>query len=559
MIFKNKRLFSALLFSFTILLYGCGGSAPESTVEVADTADPVVSNVSLVPNPNPAVPLAAILSLTTDVPTSVILGFDDGSSSWTANPGTGYATSHEIPVVGMKPGRAHTITATVTDEAGNSVDIEGLVFETPALPEAFPRPQVVVSDPDKMEPGVNLFNVNGRWEDGQSFPANFSPAMIVDGEGETLWYYLPGDHRVHDIKRLKNGNFIYEVWPGTAGMIEIDLLGNIVRRWHFTGTAKDPAEGSIPVESDALHHDMVELPNGNLLVMSTEARVYDDWYTSSTDADGPRQSANLIGDEIIEMTFDGEILNEWKLLDIIDPYRIGHGSMREDFWANHYDGVVEGTVYDWSHGNAIIYDESDHSFIMSMPYQNVVAKIDMASGELKWLLGTPENWGDQWSDKVLTPAGDVEWSYKHHAISHTGRGTYLLFDNGVDRTSPFDQGMALADSYSRAVEYAVNEETMEVSQPWVYGPEQEQFYGRYLGDVDWQPATGNVLINVGAQETDADGNNAPPSTAQRWARWIEVTSDEAHEKVWELQFKDEGLGWSVYRVDRIPSVYPTAE
>ena len=47
--------------------------------------------------------------------------------------------------------------------------------------------------------------------------------------------------------------------------------------------------------------------------------------------------------------------------------------------------------------------------------------------------------------------------------------------------------MSLEDSYSRAVEYRVNEETMEVEQVWVYGPDDEPFYGRYLGDVDWHP------------------------------------------------------------------------
>ena len=570
MIYQNKRLFQALPIACLVLLHGCDRPAPDTEVAVAevqspaatvaDNAGPIVSDISLAPNPNPAVPMAAVLRLTTDEPAMVKLGFYDGNANWTADPGTGYSTSHEIPVVGMKPGRVHSITATVTDEAGNSTETGAVIFETPALPEAFPRPQVVVRNPEKMEPGLTLFNVNGRWgPDGKSTPANFSPAIILNDEGETLWYYLPEGHRIHDIKRLQNGNFLYEIWPGTGGMVEIDLLGNVIRRWHFTGTAKNPVQGSIPVESDAFHHDMIELPNGNLLVMSTEAREFEDWYSSSTDADAPRQMANLIGDVIIEMTMEGEVVNEWKLLDLIDPYRIGHGSMRADFWAPHYDGVVEGAVYDWSHGNAIIHDESDNSFIISMPYQNVVAKISMDSGELVWLLGTPENWKEPWSEKLLTPVGDVEWSYKHHAISHTGRGTYLLFDNGVDRTSPFDEGMSLGDSYSRAVEYAVNEETMEVSQAWAYGREQEQFYGRYLGDVDWQPITGNVLINVGARETDADGNNAPPSGAQRWAQWIEVTSDEAREKVWELHFKDDGLGWSVYRADRIPGIYPPAD
>jgi arylsulfate sulfotransferase len=567
--FQGKRLFIALVFGSTTLLYGCGSSPDDSasTAEtampaveiaegsVADTAGPVVSDLSLVQNPNPTVPLAAVLSFTTDEPVSVVLGFDDGSKAWSHSMGSDMSTSHELPVVGMRPSLAHTITATLTDAAGNATVTEAQVFETPALPEFYPRPHVVVSQPDRMEPGVNLFNVNGRWPEKW---VDSLPAVIVDNEGETIWYYQPEGHLLHDIKRISNGNFLYEIWPGTGGMVEIDLLGNIVNRWHFTGTAKDPAPGSIAVESDSIHHDMIEIPNGNFLVMSSEVRAYDNWYTSTRDANAPRQDgAQLVGDVIIEITRDGEVVNEWKLLDLIDPYRITHGSLREDYWANHYEGRYEGIVYDYTHGNAIIYDESDNSFIMSMPYQNAVLKVSMTSGELVWILGTHEAWSEEYADKLLTPVGDVEWSYKHHAISHSGRGTLLLLDNGVDRTMPYDDSMPLADSYSRGVEYAVNEETMEVSQPWVYGVEQEHYYNRYLGDIDWLPTTGNILINSGARETAPGTNtNVPPGLAQRWASWFEVTSDDAREKVWELQFKDEGLGWSVYRVDRLPSIYP---
>jgi hypothetical protein len=257
------------------------------------------------------------------------------------------------------------------------------------------------------------------------------------------------------------------------------------------------------------------------------------------------------------MTPTGEVLQEWKLHDIIDPYRIGYNSLREDFWAVHYEGVVDGAVHDWTHGNAIIYEEDDNSFVMSMPYQDAVVKISMDTGELVWILGNHDNWGEPWSDKLLTPVGDVGWSYKHHAISHTENGTYLLYDNGVARSSPYDEKMPLADSYTRAVEYSVNEETMEVSQVWVYGPDDEKFYARYLGDTDWLPETDNILVTIGAQETDADGQNAAPGPGtQRWARLVELTHEQPAEKVWEMQLKEDDSGWSIYRAERIPGVYP---
>ncbi|MFL2546222.1 MAG: aryl-sulfate sulfotransferase [Candidatus Rariloculaceae bacterium] len=545
----------------SLLLIGCN-SAPEDmpvppeAPPAGDTAGPALSNVSLVQNPNPTVPQAAVLSLTTDEPSRLTINFNDGERSWSVTPDDAMATNHEVPVIGMRAGRVHTITASLQDADGNETLSEAMTFETPPLPDAFPTPVVSVHNPDAMQPGVTVFNINGRWgPTGTSEPANFSPAIIVDDAGEIIWYYLPGIHRVHDIRRLRNGNLAYEVWPGTDGMLEIDMLGNVLNQWQFSGTVKEVHEGSMPVASDAFHHDYAELPNGNFLMMSSENRVIDDW-PANYDLDGQTQTANVIGDVIIEMSPSGDVLREWKFHDIVDPYRLGWNARREDYWANHYDGVVEGIVYDWTHGNAIIYEEGDNSFVMSVPYQDAVVKVSMDTGELVWILGTHENWSEEFADKLLTPVGDVGWSYKHHAISHTENGTYLLFDNGVRRSSPPDPGMSLEESYSRAVEYQVNEETMEVAQVWVYGPDDEPFYGRYLGDVDWHADSDTILINVGGRETNDEGQNVPPGQAQRWASLIEVTHEQPAQKVWQMDLKQDDSNWSIYRADRLPSIYP---
>ena len=537
--------FTVLVLS-TFALVACDNSGPE------------LSDVSLVANPNPTVPLAAILRVTGDEPSTLTINIDDGERQWSVSPSDAVSTAHEAAVLGMRAARTHTITATLTDAKGNASVTEAMTFETPPLPDAFPTPRVTVNKPEAVEDGVTLFNVNGRWgADGKQTPSGFAPAVIVDNAGEIVWYYLPDGHKVHEIRPTAHGTYTYEIWPGSGGMVEIDVLGNVLRRWHFTGTAQDIAEGSIPVETDTIHHDYVDLPNGNMLVLSSENRVIEDWYTSETEAMAPRAAANVIGDVIIEMTKEGEVLREWKLHDILDPYRIAYNSMRRDFWSGHYGDFVEGPVHDWTHGNAIIYEEADNSFVISLPYQDAVIKISMDTGELVWILGNHDNWREPWKEKLLTPVGDVDWSYKHHAVSHTENGTYLLYDNGVGRTSPFDPGMALEESYTRAVEYSVNEETMEVSQVWVYGPEDEHFYARYLGDVDWQEQTDNILITIGAQETNADGKNSPPGPGtQRWARLVEVTHTEPAEKVWEMRLQDDDTGWSIYRAERIPSVYP---
>ncbi|MEE8542280.1 MAG: aryl-sulfate sulfotransferase N-terminal domain-containing protein, partial [Gammaproteobacteria bacterium] len=122
-----------------LLLVGCDTAPPG-----VDMTGPVLNNVSLVGNPNPAVPLAAILRVTTDEPTELTLNINDGEWNWSVTPSDEMTTQHEVPVLGMRPGRTHTITASLRDSAGNETLSEGLTFETPALPDAFPTPRVTV-------------------------------------------------------------------------------------------------------------------------------------------------------------------------------------------------------------------------------------------------------------------------------------------------------------------------------------------------------------------------------------------------------------------------------
>ena len=87
-----------------------------------------------------------------------------------------------------------------------------------------------------------------------------------------------------------------------------------------------------------------------------------------------------------------------------------------------------------------------------------------------WILGNHSNWAAEFQPYLLTPVGPLEWPYHQHAPTITAEGTILLFDNGNDRASPFDgvPRMELSESYSRAVEYAIDEDSMEVTQVWEF-------------------------------------------------------------------------------------------
>ena len=144
---------------------------------------------------------------------------------------------------------------------------------------------------------------------------------------------------------------------------------------------------------------------------------------------------------------------------------------------------------------------------MSLRHQDAQVKVDR-TGAARWILGPHGGWNEPWRDRLLQPQGDLEWPYHGHGVEVTPAGTILLFDNGNNRALPFDEPMPSEDSYSRAVEYAVDEEALTVRQAWAYpGPDAEPFYSSFLSDADWLPRTGNVLIT--------DGGRTRPVETQR--------------------------------------------
>ena len=545
--FLARRLYPAIAL---VLVWSCG---------TTPSAGPQITGLSLTPNPSGRVPLAAVVTLSTDEPARITVRVDDGDRSWDIRPSDALETNHELMVLGLGADRSHAFTVIAEDAAGARTESEPLSYATPALPDELPNLRVTVREPARMEPGVTLFNVKHWNEERQE--QHVGLLVMVDDSGEVVWYYRNEDDAIEDSRRLSNGNVLAlnsptgELWE----MMEIDMLGNIVQRWHATGTPQDVVEGSTLVDIDTFHHEVVELSSGNFLALSSETRVIENYPTSDTDPDAPRSPSTVIGDVLVEFSRDGTIIRQWSLLDILDPYRITPSSLGGGFYRNTYVSVEGLPLRDWAHSNALAYDASEDSAVLSLRNQSALVKIDMASGELDWILGTPAGWRVPWSDALLEPVGELDWMYYQHGPSFTPDGNIVLFDNGDSRAIAFEEPLPMAERYSRVVEYAVSEDTMEVSQAWVYGGSsgEDSFHSRYLSDADWLPVTGNVLITDGARETDAAGTSVAPDDARRWARIVEVTHTEPAEKVFELLLEeDPGFGVHVYRAQRLPDLYP---
>ena len=150
---ENSRWVPVLLLLGCLVMSSCGDSRPPSFV-----SGPRVS-----PNPNPAVPLAAILEFSTDEPSRVVLIFSDGKGDREVDVSQDFTTDHRLPLLGLAADKTHTLTVRAVDPSGNWVEAQDLLeYTTPALPDDFPPLSVRVSKMDRMELGVTLFEITKR-------------------------------------------------------------------------------------------------------------------------------------------------------------------------------------------------------------------------------------------------------------------------------------------------------------------------------------------------------------------------------------------------------------
>jgi hypothetical protein len=384
-----------------------------------------------------------------------------------------------------------------------------------------------------MEPGYTLFRVLNA-------TANVPYTTLVDNTGQVVWYSsLSQVPTGLGVRQLADGNlFMF----GTTNFSEVNLLGEVVNTW------------TAPDNLSINEHDAVLTAHNTILYINDYSQVVAGFPTSATVSNAPTQTATVDAESIVEISStNGALLNKWSLFDMLDPLRVTYLTF----------ATVATRGVDWGHPNAVIEDPSDGSIIASLRNQNAVVKFSRATGQLVWILGPPQNWGPEWQPYLLTPVGTpFQWNYGQHAPTLTPQGTLLVYDNGNYRASPFDPPVPDSANYSRAVEYDINEQAMEVTQVWQYGQNvPEPLFTPYLGSACWQTNTGNVLVCFGAVTY---ANYLPPSTNAPGATMVriqEVTHDANPEVVFDLSLFDYSnsdpayLGCWNFRGYRVPDLY----
>jgi len=487
-------------------------SKPDPAVGPSFVAGPTIG-----PAPFPDVAaLVRTLTVTTDVPTTLSVTTLHDDDAWTRDYDQ-FATDHDVVVLRWRAGEQHDLEVTATDEAGDTVTAQ-LSVDMDPVPSGFPVFEVETLRPELVEPGLTVLAATGS-EEGIG-----KPILVVDADGHVVWW-------------TPNDDFPQEIGVHPDGRLSAMITRKRTVLYEWSGEISQvlaAPEMGIP----AIHHDLQALSGGGFVAISVEVRDIPTYPTVAMDPDAPLAPASVAGDVIVELAADGTIVDDWRLLDLLDPFRVTQSSLAEGYWSPFFGAPTK----DWTHTNSVVYDADADAWIISMRHQDAVASIGRTSHEINWILSNPEGWSAEFADLLLDPVGDTLLPRHQHAAELTPEGNLLLFDNGNGRVDEYGEPAR----FSRAVEYEIDAEAGTATQVWQYGEELDPPLScGSQGDADRLPTTGNTLVTF--------GNVATQDSDEPTIRIREVTAGEPAEVVWELLIRPPGpVQPSLYRAARIP-------
>lgn len=556
-VWKNFMRF--IIFGLLVTHFLCGSSLNTNAESLV-----FIEDATILANPNPNVPLAAVLQFELNQPAHVLVSIENDQFQHALSFAPSRNPTKGLPIIGMHAGKEHTIQV-IAHTPGNRETLlsEKLKYTPPPLsngPLEFPTIEVNQKQPDKISPGFTIFNPRLRIRPGtfegerESLNQSFGMLAAVDHAGEVVWYYK-GDSRISDYELLDNGHIIFLTADYRA--IEIDMLGNTIRQWYAKNRPYGPLENAVAVDTLTFHHDIEQLPNGNFLVLGSERRLIEDYYTSEYDPDAPRADQWVMGDEILEFTPEGGIVWRWKAFDHMPAERIGYETFR-GYWKRR--GFPD--TIDWSHANAILYFEEGENIWINFRYQSAILNIDQKTGGIIWIAGEPSGWGQELGPKLLKLKKGERWFWHQHAPMLTPHGTLLLFDNSNYLSRPFEPPIEPENTHSQAVEYELDIENMEIRPLWGTNDAQDvKILSFAMGSVQWLPNQKNVLVGYGfVMEQDGLEDVQWRNIIQHevWTCVREYTHTQPAELLWQLELRGakEGIGWTIYGAQRIKGFKP---
>ena len=347
---------------------------------------------------------------------------------------------------------------------------------------------------------------------------------IVDSTGEVRWYLMPNEDMYDPEQPYKAGIMMGFQQTNDGGFI----FGYGQRYAKYDMLGREIFNRRLPLGYADYSHALDQAQNGHtfLRVSSSDLRRADN------------KRVHTVRDVIVEMDSEGNAVDEFKLWEILDPYRdivikaldqgavclnidasqAGKTLSAEDLAkmdeSNDFGDITGvGPGRNWAHVNSVDYDPTDDSIIISSRHQSAVIKIGRDK-KVKWILGSPEGWKKGWAEKVLTPVdkdgkkipctgsvceGGFDWTWTQHTawrVDSKSNGDVIyvsVFDNGDGRGM---EQPALPDmKYTRGVVYKIDQKKMTVEQVYAVGQDKGyEYYSPVTGLAEYMPDKDSFVV-----------------------------------------------------------------
>ena len=495
----------------------------------ASPNDDVIARASVHRDGDHALRAEVRLRTTEPTPVTVMVADADGEG-FRVTPADPLEGTGTVPLLGLRPSSEYTVSLEATGETWDLGTVR-----TGKLPAGVPTTELL-PDPAP-DAGLTLLQTRRRPPEGEGGLRDEGTLVAVDGTGEVVWYQrLPLG--TEDITATVDGDLLATYHE--MGVIEVDPATGIERSW--IGSSGEDAtdrrgrpvapDGAIVVDTDQMHHEVLELHDGNLLTLSREVRevTYPEPICEDSPADGvergsertvergsertvergsERTTEQVAADTVVEFDPEtGEVVREFSLWEVLDPMDHLDRLVEAEFCGPHLEPrYPQGGVRDWTHGNGIEIDEPRNVVWVSLRHTDQIV-------------------GLRWQDDADGPAGELvhrlgrggtfeltegEWFRHQHAPELQPDGSLLVHGSGNHREGTSLDGAPGDLPAARAIRYQLDVEAGTATQVWQH----------------------------------------------RFPRFAEVEPSSG-ETVWDRRTRDpEGeTGWGAYRAERLPHLYP---
>ena len=381
---------------------------------------------------------------------------------------------------------------------------------------------------------INEFLIGSSISNSET--TSYSPNLV--GEGLTIfgsffdYYSAVIDENGNEIWNSGDKNLIFYNTDKYGRFFGAEFIGNDVEN-NYPGIKFDFENGILWQEpgDNFIHHDIFQLPNGNYIGLGTsygEGPIPIGSWTPlfqglGFEADGQTIEFDWMGDKIIE--WDADTKEEVWTWNVFDHFSMLDYDQLGGIWFEAYNT----NRFDWTHANALWFDEDDSAIYLSSRHLNRISKIDYPSGEVIWNLGHELGSGD------IDCGQDIGFSFQH-SVQKLSNGNILTFDNGNLSEIFLEQ----ENKTSRSIEIEINESdsgcTAELAWEYIL---PEDLYG-YLSGNTQKLDNGNYLsTTIGGSGTS-----------------IEV--DQNGNSIWSATYNLQVPDGLVYRAMRIPGISPIA-